>query len=133
MNQSAVKQHYQNEEIARTYDEDRSASLRVRTVNFLERRAFLKALRAARRETPQPRVLDAPCGTGRVTRWLLDDGLDVLGGDISAPMLEIGRDKLSGYGGRVELRQLDLERLDLPDAAFDLVSCVRLFNHCGRA
>jgi SAM-dependent methyltransferase len=133
MNRSAVKLRYQDEEVAFSYDELRLNRPVPRLIHELERRAFLKALGVVRREQPLGAVLDAPCGTGRVTEWLLDAGAEVLGGDISEPMLAIARTNLGRYGGRVTLRRLDLEALDLPPGSFELVSCIRLFNHCGRA
>ena len=50
------------------------------------------------------RVLDAGCGTGRYTRWLLDQGGEVVGFDGSPNMLEHARVK----GGEADLRLHDL-------------------------
>src|SRR5581483_10340996 len=132
MSHPAVKLRYQDKGVAQTYDDLRLHRPVARFIHEMERRAFFKDLDVVRRELPNPTVLDAPCGTGRITTWLLDAGLDVLGGDISEPMLAIARTKLAPYGDRVALRQLDLEAVDLPDASYDLVTCIRLFNHCGR-
>jgi SAM-dependent methyltransferase len=66
------------------------------------------------------RVLDAGCGTGRYTAWLLDHGARVVGIDASPSMLRYARERT---GGRAEMRLADLSQpLDfLSDAAFDLV------------
>jgi SAM-dependent methyltransferase len=66
------------------------------------------------------RVLDAGCGTGRYTAWLLDHGAQVIGIDASPAMLHYAHERVSG---RAELRLADLNRpLDfLGDAAFELV------------
>lgn len=49
---------------------------------------------------------------------------DVLGIDISKKMLEKARPRAVAYeasGGKLELRQMDVEALDVPDASFDQV------------
>lgn len=52
------------------------------------------------------RVLDAGCGTGLYTEWLLDEGADVVGVDVSEAMLEQARERV---GDRAELRRADLD------------------------
>ena len=53
------------------------------------------------------RVLDAGCGTGRVTELVLErfPTCTVVGLDASAPMLEEARDRLARFGPRVDLVQ----------------------------
>lgn len=51
------------------------------------------------------RVLDAGCGTGFYTRWLLEQGADVLGVDVSEAMLSHAAEAV---GGRAEFKQADL-------------------------
>jgi len=64
-------------------------------------------------------ILDAGCGTGRYTKWLLDHGAEVVGFDGSPQMLEHAKRK----AGEADLRLHDLrEPLDfLEDASVDLV------------
>ena len=68
-------------------------------------------------------VLDAGCGSGRVTKLLLErlpQGR-VIGVDGSASMIEQAREALAGYGDRVRLIHSDLLGLDLDreaDAVF---------------
>ena len=132
MNPSDVKQRYQDEDVARSYDRVRFSGPIGRIIDALEKRAFKKALRRARQDLPSPKVLDIPCGTGRITALLLEAGLEVTGGDISFPMMEIAQNKLARYGEQVTFRHLDLEAIDLSDDSCDLVSCIRLFNHLGK-
>jgi ubiquinone/menaquinone biosynthesis C-methylase UbiE len=133
MNIANARERYQIEAVAASYDAKRFRGVRGRTIDALEKRAIRRALAHVLRQLPFPRVLDAPCGTGRITEILLDDGLPVTGGDLSLPMLERARRKLAHYGEQINWRQLDLEALDLPDGSFDLVTCIRLFNHLGTA
>jgi len=128
-----AKIRYQDPKVVEVYDKKRFTRPVGRMIDALEKRAITKAVRAVRRQILNPRTLDIPCGTGRITKLLLDEGLDVTGGDISLPMLDRARERLAVYGNRVTLNHLDLEELDLPDKSYDLVTCIRLFNHMGRA
>ncbi|MBY0525816.1 MAG: oligosaccharide flippase family protein [Gemmataceae bacterium] len=130
MTATHVKQRYQDEEVVKRYDLIRFHGPIGRTIDALEKRAIRKVLRTALAELPAPAVLDVPCGTGRITELLLEQGLAVTGGDISLAMIEAAQAKL---GDRVRFKHLDLERLDLPDQSFDLITCIRLFNHIGAA
>jgi trans-aconitate 2-methyltransferase len=78
----------------------------------------LERLRLAGDET----VLDAGCGSGRVTRRLLErlPRGRVIGVDGSPSMIEGARSNLSEFADRVELRVGDLTELDL-DQAVDAV------------
>ncbi|MFD1645457.1 class I SAM-dependent DNA methyltransferase [Haloarchaeobius litoreus] len=71
------------------------------------------------------RILDAGCGTGVYTEYLLDRGAEVVGVDASEEMLAHARDAV---GDRAELRQGDLaDPLDLDDDSFDgIVSALAL-------
>ena len=66
------------------------------------------------------RVLDAGCGPGVYTEWLLDQGAEVVCLDSSAKMLELAQKRLPG---RARFVQADLEQpLNfLESASFDLV------------
>jgi trans-aconitate 2-methyltransferase len=67
-------------------------------------------------------VLDAGCGSGRVTRLLLDlvPRGRVIGVDASRAMIAAAHENLADFADRVELRVGDLTKLDL-DAAVDAV------------
>lgn len=64
------------------------------------------------------RVLDAGCGTAIYSLWMLEQGAEVVGVDVSPEMLEYGRQRA---GGRAELHLADLRApLDfLADESFD--------------
>jgi trans-aconitate 2-methyltransferase len=69
-------------------------------------------------------VLDAGCGTGRVTEELLKalPHGHVVALDASAPMIEQAKSRLAGAAGRVSFVQMDL--LDLRPEALDGVSAL---------
>jgi SAM-dependent methyltransferase len=66
------------------------------------------------------RVLDLGCGYGWFCRWALEQGADrVVGVDLSERMLTKARASTSD--ARIEFERLDLDEIELPTAAFDLV------------
>jgi trans-aconitate 2-methyltransferase len=79
-------------------------------------------------------VLDAGCGSGRVTRLLLEllpEGR-VIGVDASPSMVDAAREHLAGYGDRVELMVGDLVDLVLPapvDAVYSNATFHWILNH----
>ena len=118
--------HYQNSAVASTYDAERFTTLGGRYGHWKEIRAFERALDRA---SGIQRALDVPCGTGRITKVLLDRGLHVTGLDISLAMMAEAKKKLQQYDGRVTFVEGDATKLQFPDDTFDIVSCVRLFGH----
>ncbi|HLF05642.1 MAG TPA: methyltransferase domain-containing protein [Thermoplasmata archaeon] len=67
-------------------------------------------------------VLEIGCGTGdyaRVYSGLLGASGRVLGIDYSTTMVEEARRRAAGSGARLEFRQGDAHRLELPDSTFD--------------
>ena len=67
------------------------------------------------------RVLDAPCGAGRIAVRLAERGLDVTGVDISAPELEIARAAAAERGVEVRFERGDVR--ELPEEEFDALVC----------
>ncbi len=79
-------------------------------------------------------VLDAGCGSGRVTRHLLErlPRGRVVGVDASPSMIECAREKLERFGDRVELRVGNLLDLDLGaevDAVFSNATFHWILDH----
>jgi 2-polyprenyl-3-methyl-5-hydroxy-6-metoxy-1,4-benzoquinol methylase len=125
----SVRDNYLDPEVAARYDRERFGSLVGRIFDRLEKRALGRALAAVTAEEPAPRTLDVPCGTGRITEWLLDQGLEVTGADVSPAMLERARARCAPYGTRASFVELDLERPVDIGSPCDLVTCIRLFHH----
>lgn len=78
-------------------------------------------------------VLDVGAGTGRVSLYLSQRGVDVTGIDESAVMLERARTKVGmprKMRGRLELVQADVRRLDLGDRRYPLaIVALNTFAH----
>ena len=71
------------------------------------------------------RALDAACGTGRLTRMLIDHGHEVTGVDPSEAMLERARANVP----EATLHAGSLLHLPFPDASFDVVCCGLALTH----
>ena len=80
-------------------------------------------------------LLDVACGTGDFSIAAYHSGVSrVTGIDISASMVEVGREKVRefGLGDYIDLRLGDCERIDFYDGTFDVVTVafgVRNFEH----
>jgi 2-polyprenyl-3-methyl-5-hydroxy-6-metoxy-1,4-benzoquinol methylase len=75
------------------------------------------------------RVLDVPCGGGRVMLHLARKGYQADGADLSESMLAIAREKASEEHLPCAVERQDLERLSYADGQFDTIVCFRLFHH----
>jgi SAM-dependent methyltransferase len=71
---------------------------------------------------PGARILDAPCGHGRLTRRLASAGMDVTGVDVSEPFLALAEAEPVGPDGSVAYYRGDMRRLPV-DGPFDAAVC----------
>ncbi len=85
---------------------------------------------------PNSRVLDLPCGSGRLEAMLIEKGFQVVAADYSRPMLDAARafhaDGLLGNAesaDRLHFEQQDIMHTTFADGYFDAVICNRLFHH----
>ena len=104
---------------------DHYANSRFRTARAQARdprmvAAILRRYGAARPST----LLDAPCGSGRLTPWLDEQGCVTTGVDVSHSMLERAR---AGHGR--PLVQASCAHLPFESGSFDHVVCCRLLHH----
>jgi ubiquinone/menaquinone biosynthesis C-methylase UbiE len=111
------RQHYKSIEIAAEYDRTRFNSLAGRTFSRLEKRALLRALSGL---PDGSKILDIPCGTGRLVEELLEAGYRVTGVDISQDMLDEAKRKLTRFGDRFSGRLGDAVRIPAPETSFPL-------------
>ncbi len=74
------------------------------------------------------RVLDAGCGPGVYTAWLLDHGASVVAVDVTPRMVELTRQRT---GNRAQVLQADLNQpLDFAvNASFDVVVCPLVLDY----
>lgn len=85
---------------------------------------------------PGSRVLDLPCGTGRLTKMLLMRGYHVTGADVSEAMLGHARDnylkyrqQLGAKAPSVQFEIRDVLSTGFNNNQFQGITCIRLFHH----
>ena len=86
------------------------------------------------------KVLDLPCGTGRMTRTLVARGYDVTSADASPAMLARAKDHYAAYRAErgaaaphVDFSVRDVLATGFANDEFDGISCIRLFHHFSEA
>ena len=88
----------------------------------LVRRAFAGIARGSR-------VLDLPCGGGRMTVLLSQLGYEMEAADISPSMVDLTRARLVQEQIDAPVSRQDLESTTFADRQFDAVLCFRMFHH----
>jgi ubiquinone/menaquinone biosynthesis C-methylase UbiE len=119
------REFYQETDVAEEYERKRF-SRGGRLIDRREKQAVLDALAPV----DGSEVLEIACGTGRFTVMLAERGADVVGLDISGPMLGQGREKAraTGVDDHLEFMRGDAARLPFPDDSFDAVLAMRFFH-----
>jgi SAM-dependent methyltransferase len=79
--------------------------------------------------SPDRPWLDLACGTGAVAERAAAAGAPVVGIDLAPALIETARERAAERGLAIDYRVGDCERLDLPDASFDVVLCVHVLEH----
>lgn len=110
---------------ARDYDHDRfggEPNKQQRDRNTI--RAILTTLK---RLDGVSSVLDLPCGTGRLSKLLIDKSYDYTGVDQAEAMLDVAREKCVDEP-KARFVAADARDLQFDDDSFDCVVCVRFLN-----
>jgi SAM-dependent methyltransferase len=71
---------------------------------------------------PGDRVLDAPCGHGRIANLLAERGMEVTGVDATPEFIDLAREDATGRGVEVNYQVGDLRELGV-DGPFDALVC----------
>lgn len=121
-----AKDAYKNKSVASSYDEDRFKSLKGKIEDKLEKTAIEKALSKI---SGIQTVLDIPCGTGRITEFLLSKGFKLTGLDISGSMIDVAKERLKQFSNLEKLAVGDAENILFGDSSYDLVTSIRFFGH----
>jgi ubiquinone/menaquinone biosynthesis C-methylase UbiE len=128
-----AKERFSRQKLANKYPSEYGRGWRDRR----EKACILKCLEAI---PAGSRVLDLPCGTGRLTRVLVERGYRVTAADVSEAMLAHARDNYEAYqeqkGGKaqnVQFEVRDVLSTGFNNDQFDGISCIRLFHHFDEA
>src|SRR5437867_8424137 len=93
-------------------------------------RAEMRLIDKASSHIPKThRVLDMPCGGGRVTIHLAKKGFKMSSADLSENMIEIARQAIADSKLDCRVERQDVEKLTLADKSFDTIVSFRLFHH----
>lgn len=110
------------------YDDKQSGKYQHRKPH--KHRAEMRLIdRAFKRIPKNHRVLDIPCGGGRVMLHLAKKGYFASGADLSESMLAIARERAFEANLSCHVERQDLEKLTYTDGHFDTIVCFRLFHH----
>src|SRR5579859_4808736 len=101
-----------------------------RSVEGLDGAAEWPALRAMLPDLRRRRVLDLGCGYGWFCRWAREQGAaEIVGVDVSEKMLARAREATPDPA--IAYRQADLETIELPAAAYNLVYSSLALHYVG--
>jgi len=103
--------------------------------SFVRRLASRRELKLVNRALVQAaaygKILDSPCGTGRLGPVLLRRAVRLVGADLSGAMIGEARKVLAvpARSGRVAFVRAAADRLPFAKGAFDVAVCSRLLHH----
>jgi len=119
---------YGSAEGAAAYAEKHRRSFLRRLANRRELSLFDRALAQA---AAYGKVLDCPCGAGRLGPVLLRRAVRLVATDLSLPMLREARTALAApaRAGRVAFVRAPAAALPWPKGTFDIAVCSRLLHH----
>lgn len=121
-----IKQGWQDDAVAQTYDEKRFSTLSGKLSDWLDKRAIGSALTGVPADAP---LLDLPCGTGRILHHMYISGRhNLVGADISTQMLDVAKGKMNGRSS-VEFAIADATKTGFPADAFQAITSIRFMGH----
>ncbi|HRQ39346.1 MAG TPA: class I SAM-dependent methyltransferase [Chloroflexota bacterium] len=128
-NDYAAKRAYQDSEQAQSYDARRFSSWRGKIGHALDIRALKKVLVYLSNSPQTTKLLDIPCGTGRITRFLLEEGYMVTGADMSREMMQVAENKVAQFKNFDGFYQEDAAKTSFANDSFDCIVSIRFIGH----
>jgi len=126
-----TRDRYQNIELATSYHEGQFGPFTFKNARHIAiaSREIHLLRRALATLAPRPsRVLDLPCGTGKLAELFAEFKFLTVGADISSEMLEILKLKEKAGVAFHGLVRTDALSLPFPDNTFDTLVCLRLLH-----
>jgi len=128
-----TRTHYQNCAVARSYHDEFTGPWTLRTlparlVARRERRLIDLAIQFAAAHGTVRKVLDLPCGSGKLATVFARHPFRITAADISREMMEFAEPEYRNVAGFAGFVQADATATNLPDAEFDAVVCLRLLH-----
>ena len=120
----AYSENRRRAEKARSYDTKYDREIHKRISSWREKR-LLRALLA--RAGSQERLLDVPCGAGRLSPVMADFAKKLYEVDYSHEMVKLSRHNARGY--RPLTASASAFQLPFPDGSMDMVVSIRLSHH----
>ncbi len=74
-------------------------------------------------------ILDAPCGVGRATIFLAQQGYATTGVDLGAGAIKVAREQVALKSVKATMDKADLLALPYSNRCFDLTLCFRFIHH----
>lgn len=75
------------------------------------------------------KILDVGCGTGALSFYLVQNGADVIGIDLSKNFIMFCKAEAKRLGLSVEFREMNAQMPDFPDESFDIIVGSRVIHH----
>ncbi len=117
---------YEDEKVAATYEAQRFRSPVGKFVDSREKLALAGAIGGL---PAGASTCELACGTGRMTRLLLEHGLLTLATDVSAAMIGQARATLAEVPGHLGFVRCDAAALPFKDDSFDVIVAYRFIAH----
>ena len=121
-----AKEHYKEHRVAVGYDAARFSSIPGRVFNHWEKLVIAKCFSSVPKGQ---KLVDMPCGTGRLAEPLLELGYRVHGMDISAEMLQVAKGRLNRFGDRFTCEVADAQKVRKNAVEYDGALCARVLMH----
>lgn len=121
-----AREYWRAPSAAQEYDRTRFHNLWGLVYRWREENAILHALGGV---SPDSTMLDAACGTGRVTALLRRNGFRAIGCDISIPMMMVARQRMTSLGYEIPFVASDALHLPYSSKCFDVTTCIGLLMH----
>jgi ubiquinone/menaquinone biosynthesis C-methylase UbiE len=120
-----TRERFKLQDVAANYEQRRFGTLKGRFLKYREEtivRSMLDHVGWGKK------IIDMPCGTGRLSSVLKEHAGWLEGADLSEAMLNRSRTRTE-YSN---LRLCDIEKMPYEDAAFDVVVCFRFIHHLSK-